>query len=73
LTRPEFERRYEAMPETKKAELVEGVVYLPSPVSFSHGRPHFMLTNWLGQFELGTPGVAGADNCTVHLDLDNEP
>lgn len=32
LTRPEFERRYAAMPQVKKAELIEGIVYLPSPV-----------------------------------------
>ena len=41
LTRAEFERRYEAMPHVKKAELIEGVVYMPSPVSFeNHGGPH---------------------------------
>jgi hypothetical protein len=32
LTRDEFERRYEAMPELKKAELIEGEVHMPSPV-----------------------------------------
>ena len=32
LTREEFERRYEAMPHVRKAELIEGVVYMPSPV-----------------------------------------
>jgi hypothetical protein len=32
LTRAEFERRYEAMPRVKKAELIEGVVYLGPPV-----------------------------------------
>jgi hypothetical protein len=31
LTRREFERRYNAMPDVKKAELIEGVVYMPSP------------------------------------------
>jgi hypothetical protein len=41
LTRIEFERRYEAMPEIKKAELVEGIVYTPSPVKLDqHGTPH---------------------------------
>jgi hypothetical protein len=33
LTRAEFERRYRAMPDVRKAELIEGVVYMPSPVS----------------------------------------
>ncbi len=32
LPRPEFERRYAAMPQVKKAELIEGIVYMPSPV-----------------------------------------
>ena len=41
LTRTEFERRYEARPDIKKAELIEGVVHMPSPTrSASHGRPH---------------------------------
>ncbi|HKM54954.1 MAG TPA: Uma2 family endonuclease [Isosphaeraceae bacterium] len=74
LTRAEFERRYEAMPELKKAELIEGVVYMPSPVRLSrHGRPQRHVSNWLGHYEAATPGVEGADNSTVRLDLDNEP
>ena len=35
LTRAEFERRYAAMPRLKKAELIEGIVYVPSPVRYS--------------------------------------
>lgn len=74
LTRAEFERRYEAMPHLKKAELIEGVVYVPSPVRHrAHSRPHFHLAAWLGQYEAGTPGVEAGDNGSVRLDLDNEP
>ena len=74
LTRAEFERRYEAMPHLKKAELIEGVVYVPSPARHSfHGRPHIYLTNWLGHYMAGTPGIDAGDNSTVRLDLDNEP
>jgi Uma2 family endonuclease len=74
LTRDEFERRYDAMPHLKKAELIEGVVYMPSPVRLRHhGRPHFRLLTWLGTYEAATPGVEGGDNTTVRLDLDNEP
>src|SRR5437016_896012 len=48
LTRDEFERRYDAMPDLKKAELIEGVVYMPSPVRFNqHAGPHFDLVTWL--------------------------
>jgi hypothetical protein len=43
LTRAEFERRYKATPETFKAELIEKVVYVASPVRVFHGNPHFNL------------------------------
>src|ERR1019366_9963269 len=74
LTRDEFERRYEAMPELKKAELIEGVVYMGSPVSFvQHGEPHSELAAWLGVYRAFTPGVRAGDNSTVRLDMKNEP
>src|SRR5262245_50632332 len=74
LSRAEFERRYEAMPHLKKAELIEGVVYVPSPVGLhQHAEPHFELITWLGLYKWATAGVRGADNATTRLDLDNEP
>ena len=74
LTRREFERRYIAMPEVKKAELIEGVVYMPSPVSQrQHGGPCFDVITWLGLYRSATPGVEGGENATVRLDLENEP
>lgn len=73
LTRAEFERRYAAMPHQKKAELVEGVVYMASPVRITHGTPHAMIMTWLGNYWVATPGVGLADNTTVRLDADNEP
>jgi len=73
LTRREFERRYSALPEIKKAELVEGVVYVPSPVRMSHASSHGQIMTWLGVYCAATPGVQFGDNATVRLDLDNEP
>ena len=73
LTRAEFERRYEATPEPFKAELIEGVVYVASPVRVFHGTPHAALVTWLGVYWTATPGVSVADNTTTRLDLDNEP
>ena len=73
LTRDEFERRYEAMPQEIKAELLEGVVHMPSPTRFRrHGRPHLHLITWLGHYESGTPGVEAGDNSTTRLDIDSE-
>lgn len=74
LTRQEFERRYDATPDIKKAELIEGVVYVASPVRISnHGRPHAQIIGWLAVYSAATPGVDLADNATVRLDADNEP
>lgn len=74
LTRAEFERRYEAMPEEVKAELIEGVVYMASPVRITrHAKPHSRIMWWLGSYIVSTEAVDFADNATVRLDLDNEP
>src|SRR6516165_10699796 len=74
LDADEFLRRYEAMPEINKAQLVEGVVFMPSPVSTGdHGGPHFDIIGWLGYYRALTPGVQGADNATVQLDPGNVP
>jgi Uma2 family endonuclease len=69
LTRAEFHRRYSARPDIKKAELVDGVVYVPSPVRFlHHGRPHGLVMLWLGTYCLRDPELLLADNTTVLLD-----
>ena len=74
LSRAEFERRYTARPDLKKAELIEGVVYMPSPVrAAGHAEPHAAVLGWLVTYCASTPGVRAADNATVRLDLDNEP
>lgn len=74
LTRFEFERRYSAMPKLKKAELIEGTVYMASPLRFEpHAEPHARVITWLGVYQAMTPGVRVGDNPTVRLDLDNEP
>jgi Uma2 family endonuclease len=73
LTRAEFEWRYEAMPQIKKAELIEGVVYMPSPLRYtSHSIPHGQIMAWLGTYCAATPGVDFGDNATVRLDPENE-
>lgn len=74
LTREEFERRYHTMPQIKKAELIEGVVYIVSPLRFEqHAKPHALIMGWLAVYTAAMPGVELADNATVRLDLKNEP
>jgi Uma2 family endonuclease len=73
LTRPEFERRYQANPNIHKAELIEGIVYVASPLRFQqHAEPHSFLVTWLGTYIAFTPGVRSGIEPTVRLDLDNE-
>ncbi len=74
LTREEFERRYFASPQISKAELIEGVVYLASPVNFGkHGRPHGIVMGWLATYVDDHPETDLGDNSTLRLDNDNEP
>ncbi|MEA5448631.1 Uma2 family endonuclease [Leptolyngbya sp. CCNP1308] len=73
LTRPEFERRYKNS-TVKKAELIEGVVYVASPLRFQqHAEPHSRLNTWIGTYAALTPGTRSGIEPTVRLDLDNEP
>ena len=61
------------MPEQKKAELIEGRVYMASLVRIIHGQPHAYIMGWLAVYHAATPGTQFADNTTVRLDTDNEP
>ncbi|MBD2083108.1 Uma2 family endonuclease [Leptolyngbya sp. FACHB-17] len=73
LSRPEFERRYPAS-NIKEAELIEGIVYVASPLRFeSHAEPHSNLSGWAGIYKTFTPRVRLGNSPTLRLDLDNEP
>jgi Uma2 family endonuclease len=74
LTAAEFLRRYEEMPEVKKAELISGVVYMGSPVRCDrHGEPDSLIQTWLGTYAIATPGVKAAINTTTRLGPDDVP
>ncbi len=73
LTRHEFELRYH-MSDLRKAELIEGIVYVASPLRIkSHGEPHGNLITWVGTYKAVTPGLVLGIEPTVRLDLANEP
>src|SRR5436190_21918344 len=68
----EFLRRYEEMPEVKKAELIEGKVFMGSPIrAEDHGKQDGLIHTWLGMYAAETPGVEFYPNTTVILDPDN--
>lgn len=73
LSRAEFHRRYCAREDIRKAELIDGVVYVPSPARFGkHGEPHAIVTGWLLAYVAKTPGVRLGSEATVFLPGDNE-
>jgi Putative restriction endonuclease len=74
LTAKEFERRFDAMPGLKKAELIGGRVYMSSPVRVEfHGEPRADAIGWLAFYKTYTPGTQLGADSTVRLDEENEP
>jgi hypothetical protein len=73
LTRKEFERRYAAS-NIKKAELIEGIVYVATALRFtSHAKPHSQIVGWLVTYQSMTDGLEIGTETTIRLDDDNEP
>jgi hypothetical protein len=64
LTVEEFLRRWEAMPDLKFAELIDGVVYMPSPQTSDHGLAEFSVDGWLFTYVANTPGCRGGSQST---------
>ena len=67
LDQPTFHALYAAMPPGTRAELIDGVVSMPSPVGFEHGEAQVPVIMWLGQYAENTPGVRVMDNATTIL------
>ncbi len=73
LDQKTFHARYEAMPEDTRAELIGGIVYMPSPLKPRHGRMHKRVLHWLAEYEDATSGTEAYDNTTAILAEDSEP
>jgi Uma2 family endonuclease len=73
MTREEFHRIYEKMPEGFKAELIGGIVYVSPPLRLRHGQHHTSLGTVFFAYEGNTPGVQSGDNATVILSDESEP
>jgi hypothetical protein len=67
LDQPTFHARYEAMPPDTQAELIDGVVVMPSPLGHPHGRSHSAASYWLTYYEENTPGVEVLDNTSTPI------
>jgi len=73
LDQPTFHALYEAMPPGTRAELINGVVLMPSPVGPPHGRAHLPTLVWLSYYQENTPGVEALDNTSTALGFKSEP
>jgi Uma2 family endonuclease len=67
LDQATFHERYEAMPVGTWAELVGGVVHMPSPVGLDHGEFDDDLAFWYGYYKRSTKGLRSGKNATVIL------
>ncbi len=72
LDQATFHERYEAMPSGTHAELIGGVVYMPSPVGRDHARAHVPTIVWMDRYAEATPGVEVLDNMTTVLGRESE-
>lgn len=73
MDRKTFHALYEQCPPGFKAELIGGVVHLPSPTKYRHSKPHTWAALWLGNYTVGTPGTEPLVEITNVIDGDNEP
>ena len=73
LTRDEFMRRWDAMPDLTRAELIDGIVHMPSPVSIVHGDFHVRLSWWLSSYAAVTRGCAACAAGTWLMSPDSAP
>lgn len=64
LTRDEFLSIWEQLPDVKRAELIGGVVYMPSPLRKNHGNTDLRIAAWIGYYLAFTPGCEGGSNKT---------
>ncbi len=73
LDQPTFHSLYEAMPPGTRAELINGVVLMPSPVGPAHGLAQVPMIAWLSSYLENTPGIECMDNTSTALGLKSEP
>jgi Uma2 family endonuclease len=73
LDQKTFHARYQAMPEHCRAELIGGIVYMPSPQKVPHSKAQRLLVRWLDEYAEATPGTESLVNNTQILGPDSEP
>jgi Uma2 family endonuclease len=73
LDQQTFHARYQAMPEDCRAELIGGIVYMPSPQKLPHSKAQQLAVRWLDEYAEATPGTEALLNNTQILGPESEP
>src|SRR5690242_7891889 len=68
-----FHARYEAMPEDCRAELIGGIVHMPSPQKVPHSKTQRLVVRWLDEYAEATLGTEALLNNTQILGPNSEP
>lgn len=65
----EFLRRYQLLTGLRKAELIEGIVHMPSPVrARQHAAPDNLIQTWLGLYAIRHPDTLALTGPTIGFD-----
>jgi len=73
LDQETFHARYRAMPEDCRAELIGGIVHMPSPQKVPHSKAQQLVVRWLDEYAEATPGTEALLNNTQILGPESEP
>ncbi|MGH9673557.1 MAG: Uma2 family endonuclease [Bryobacteraceae bacterium] len=64
MSREEFLGRWDLLPDLKRAELIRGVVHMPSPLGASHGEQDNYAAMWIGWYAANTTGCQPMNNAS---------
>ncbi len=73
MDQPTFHALYVGTPRGFRAELIEGIVYMASPVQLRHGGPSLKVSQWLGAFADEVEGAQAYNEITAILTATSEP
>lgn len=74
MSRSEFHRLYSECEGLERVELIEGVVYMPSPIRFQgHAEEQLLILDWLSAYASKHTDVRCSPPGSVLLDDQNEP
>jgi Uma2 family endonuclease len=72
MEQAEFHTFYEQMPESFRAELIDGTVFVSMPLGKLHAKGHVLMSAIMAAYAGYTPGVEALSDATLILGKDDE-